>query len=88
MSRFHVLVSGQVQGVGYRAAVHARAQRAGVTGWVRNLPDGRVEAEIEGEQDAVEDLLTWMGEGPRWARVTGIEREQVDPLGETAFEVR
>lgn len=88
MKRYRVSVDGKVQGVGYRASVRARAEQAGLAGWVRNLPDGRVEAEIEGEQDAVEDLLTWMGEGPRWARVTGIEREQVDPLGETAFEVR
>lgn len=88
MKRYRVSVSGKVQGVGYRANVRARAERAGLAGWVRNLPDGRVEAEIEGAQDAVEDLLTWMEEGPRAARVTGVDREEVAPLGEPAFEVR
>lgn len=88
MKRYRVRVSGTVQGVGYRANVRSRAERAGLAGWVRNLPDGRVEAEVEGAEAAVENLLTWMREGPRGARVTGLERDEIDPLRETSFEVR
>ncbi|GAA2452157.1 acylphosphatase [Agromyces soli] len=73
MIRRHVLVSGHVQGVGYRYLARKHAERLGIAGWVRNLPDGRVEAEIEGEDAAVETMLRRLEAGPPGSRVTGLE---------------
>jgi acylphosphatase len=67
--RARVVVNGRVQGVGYRQHAAAEAERLGVTGWVRNLPDGRVEALAEGDKEAVDALLAWCRRGPRLARV-------------------
>jgi acylphosphatase len=64
MRRVHVTVSGDVQGVGYRYTLQQVAQRAEVVGWVRNLRDGRVEAELEGEDAAVASVLEWMSRAP------------------------
>jgi acylphosphatase len=69
MGRARVVVSGRVQGVGFRQHAVEQAQRLGLTGWVRNLPDGRVEALAEGEKAAVETLVAWCKRGPRLARV-------------------
>jgi acylphosphatase len=77
-----VFVSGLVQGVSFRAGVvHEAARFPGLRGWVRNLPDGRVEAVFAGEQDAVLAMAAWCGHGPSAARVTDLEvrEEAVDP---------
>lgn len=66
------VVSGRVQGVYYRASTQQQARRLAVAGWVRNRPDGSVEAWLEGAPDAVEALLAWMRRGPAGARVTDI----------------
>lgn len=87
MRRVHVTVSGEVQGVGYRYTLQHVAQRAGVTGWVRNLRDGRVEAEIEGPEDAVDEVLAWMADGPPGGRVGGAQVAEIDPTGGTGFSV-
>ena len=71
--RLHVYVSGRVQGVFFRASVLQQAQTLGLTGWVRNAPDGRVEAEFEGEKELLERMLCWCGQGPPLARVTEME---------------
>lgn len=71
--RAHVLVSGRVQGVYFRANTKARADRLGVRGWVRNLPDGRVEAVFEGPRPQVEECLEWCRRGPQGARVDHLE---------------
>ena len=71
MRRVHVIVSGEVQGVGYRYTMRMVAQEAGVAGWVRNRSDGSVEAELEGEPGEVDEVLAWMAEGPPGSRVTG-----------------
>lgn len=71
--RLHVFVEGRVQGVGFRYATYQRALSCGLTGWVRNLPDGRLEAEFEGPRPVLEDILTWMQMGPRAANVTRVE---------------
>ena len=67
--RVHVLVGGQVQGVGYRNSARAETARLGLHGWVRNRDDGSVELEAEGEAAAVDALLAWARRGPDSARV-------------------
>lgn len=71
--RVHVFVSGRVQGVNYRWFTLDTATALGVTGWVRNLADGRVEAEIEGEKEKVDQLLEAMRKGPRLASVSDVD---------------
>ncbi len=89
MVRAHVVIHGLVQGVFFRATTREKAREHGVTGWVRNLPDGSVEALFEGEKDAVESLIRWCHEGPLGARVEKVEVEWQDYRGEfTDFEVR
>ena len=72
----HVLVSGIVQGVGYRAWTRQEAIRRNLTGWVRNCADGRVEALLEGESGAVDDMLDAMHQGPALAQVERILVEE------------
>jgi acylphosphatase len=71
--RAHVYVSGRVQGVFFRSETQDEALRHGVTGWVRNLPDGKVEAVFEGEKKAVEKLIEFCRRGPPGARVTKVD---------------
>lgn len=88
MKRVHVIVSGDVQGVGYRYTLQDVARRAGVVGWGRNLRDGRVEAELEGEDAAVESVVAWMHEGPPAGHVSSVETARIAPLGDDGFEIR
>ncbi|HET6183564.1 MAG TPA: acylphosphatase [Acetobacteraceae bacterium] len=74
-----VVIKGAVQGVGFRDWMVARARLLGVDGWVRNRPDGAVEAVIAGDADAVEELLRACRRGPPAARVTSITDELADP---------
>jgi acylphosphatase len=76
-----VYISGRVQGVGFRWFAHDAAAREGVTGWVRNLLDGRVEAWIEGESEAVSRVELALRSGPRGARVERVQVEPEDPTG-------
>ncbi len=71
--RAHVFVSGRVQGVFFRSETQHEANRRNVSGWVRNLPDRRVEAVFEGEKDDVERLIEFCRRGPSGARVTGVQ---------------
>ncbi len=77
----HVMVSGQVQGVGFRQACRVTARKLNLVGWVRNLGDGRVEMLVQGASDDVDRLVDWAWVGPRLARVVGLETEQkpLDP---------
>lgn len=68
----HMYIEGLVQGVGYRASFAAQARRLGVSGWVRNRLDGAVEAQIDGPDDAVSQLIEWAHRGPPSARVAHI----------------
>jgi acylphosphatase len=72
-ARAHVFVSGQVQGVFFRQSTREKARISGVTGWVRNLPDGRVEAVFEGEQNAVNSLIDYCRKGPVGAMITDVD---------------
>ena len=83
------LISGRVQAVGFRYFAAAAARREGVHGWVRNLPDGRVEAAAEGEAEAVERFERAVRQGPRGARVETVDVEEDVPSGrETGFNIR
>lgn len=87
--RAHLLVSGRVQGVSYRANAAAMARELGLSGWVRNLDDGRVEIVAEGPGDRVDGLVAWARSGPRFAVVTAVAVERFPPTGEFAtFDVR
>ena len=87
MTRLRITVTGMVQGVGYRWWTRAEAQRLGVSGWVKNRLDGRVEAEAEGDAQAVAALVDWMRGGPPSATVTALETAEVAPTGETGFRI-
>ena len=76
-----LVISGRVQGVGFRWFTSEAAQREGVTGWVRNLPDGRVEAFVEGEAEAVERVEAAIRRGPGGARVDDIFVDEEEPFG-------
>jgi acylphosphatase len=77
--RAHVIISGHVQGVSFRAYTRDRAREAGVHGWVRNLNDGRVEAVFEGSRQAVQKLVSWCYSGPIQAQVEKVEVEWEEP---------
>lgn len=88
--RVHILVEGLVQGVGFRWFVARRAESLGIKGWVRNLPDGRVEIEAEAEMSLLEELIKLVKVGPRSARVTNLRLqwlEQSSP-SHTNFQIR
>lgn len=82
-----LLISGTVQGVGYRAWMAREARSRGLSGWVRNRADGRVEALLYGEPDAVEELVRLCRRGPRAARVTQIDEVLADPPEAEGFTV-
>ena len=84
----HVLVSGRVQGIGFRWATLERARSRGVAGWVRNRPEGDVEAAFEGAPDAVDALVAWVRRGPSGARVDDVTVEVEAPRGEVGFRTR
>ena len=88
MIRRRVVVQGLVQGVFFRDTVRRRALSAGVSGWVRNRPDGTVEAVFEGEPAAVERLVALCHEGPRGARVDRVEVTPEEPEGLRKFTIR
>jgi len=87
--RVHLWVAGMVQGVFFRASTQDHARALGLTGWVKNLPDGRVELVAEGPAAAIESLVGFCRRGPRGAQVDRLERVDEEPRGEfQAFQVR
>ena len=87
MIRRHLVVSGWVQGVGFRWSVSREARRLGVRGWVRNRSDGTVEVVAEGPEDAVAALVAWCRSGPGDAQVTGVDVTDEAPEGLSGFEI-
>ena len=89
MVRAHIYISGKVQGVFFRAHMREKALKEGVKGWVRNLPDGRVEAVLEGSEEAVRKVIEWSRRGPPLARVDKVDIIWEDYRGEfRGFEIR
>lgn len=88
LRRVRVVVEGRVQGVWFRDSTHEEASRLGVAGWVRNLPDGGVEAVYEGPPAAVAALLAWTEHGPEHAMVTHLQVREEPPEGERKFRIR
>lgn len=89
MKRVRILVSGRVQGVFFRAYTKEEAEKRGIKGWVRNLPDGRVEALFEGEDKAVEEMIQWCHKGSPSAVVTKVEVIEEPFTGEFQdFQIR
>ena len=86
--RQHVTVYGRVQGVGFRAATRSKAESCGVAGFVRNRPDGGVEAAFEGAAEAVAALVAFCRAGPRLARIERVEVRDEPAEGAARFEVR
>lgn len=87
--RAHVFVSGRVQGVFFRDKTRRKAEELNVQGWVRNLPDGRVEAVFEGAKESVEKMVDWVREGPAFAQVDNMKLSWQDHTGEyNSFEIK
>lgn len=88
MKSAHVFIKGRVQGVGFRHFTRVNSRKVGVNGWVKNLPDGRVEAVFEGAEEDVETMIERCKEGPRSARVRDIDVEWEETSGEfDSFQV-
>ncbi len=89
LERARVYVSGQVQGVFFREATREKAEQLGLAGWVRNLPDGRVEALFEGPSERVREMVRWCEQGPPPASVDNVDVEYNAAQGDlSGFEVR
>jgi acylphosphatase len=83
--RRRLVVTGRVQGVGFRHAVSVRARARGVRGWVRNLPTGQVEAAFEGDAEPVAAMIEFCRRGPRGAHVADVQVTDEPPAGEAGF---
>ncbi len=89
MRRIRLVVRGIVQGVGFRYSMQHVARGAGATGWVRNLANGSVEAEVQGDAAAVESVVDWAATGPRGGAVDGVAMTELSPVdAEVGFEIR
>lgn len=87
--RAHLFISGRVQGVYYRACTQEEAQKRKLTGWVKNLYDGRVEAVFEGEEEVVQSMIAWCHSGPPHAVVSDVSVKIEESRGDyTRFQIR
>jgi acylphosphatase len=84
----HVFISGRVQGVGYRFSTQDMATLYSLAGWVKNLPDGRVEAVLEGDRESVEAMIQWCHKGPPHAQVETVTVHYEPPQGLKSFEIQ
>jgi acylphosphatase len=86
-TRVHAYFTGRVQGVYFRANTRTKARELGLDGWVRNLPDGRVEAVFEGTQTSINIMITWCKNSMPLARVISVDQEIEDPEGIKGFDI-
>jgi acylphosphatase len=87
-TRARVVIRGRVQGVFFRVETRERARSLGLAGWVRNNPDGTVEAAFEGDRDRIDSMLAWCRRGPSGAYVEDVEVEWAEPRDEHGFATR
>ena len=85
---YDITVTGRVQGVGFRYFVMKNATALGITGFVKNMPDGSVYIEAEGEKDKLDILLGQCRRGPSWARVDNVNWHEAPPAGFNSFSIR
>jgi acylphosphatase len=89
ITRYHLIINGRVQGVGYRMSAYDAAIDLGITGWVRNLHDGSVEVLAESDRAALEQFVLWAKKGPGYAQVSDVKTEELTATGEfTKFNIR
>lgn len=88
MKAVHVYVSGKVQGVFYRASTKNKANELGLNGWVKNRKDGRVEAFFEGEEEKVQQMISWCWQGSSAAEVDDVMVEEAETQNLQSFEIR
>ena len=88
LERWQLIVTGRVQGVGYRAACCQKARQLDLNGWVRNQHDGTVEVQAEGQLHALTELRLWCERGPEQAEVLSVSQGQLAPIREDWFEIR
>ena len=88
-SNVHVVISGRVQGVWFRATTKQKAEQLGLTGWVRNTYDGNVEAVFEGDENSVKEMLEWCHKGPPLSKVVNVEVKNQKPTnGFDGFSIK
>lgn len=87
MKAVQARVTGRVQGVSFRWYTQEQARRLGVSGWVRNEPDGSVLLHAEGDDEAVDALVAWCHDGPGFARVRGVAVRDASPTGAAGFDI-
>ncbi|MGI6879853.1 acylphosphatase [Microbacterium sp. gxy059] len=88
MRRIRAIATGRVQGVGYRVSAQRDAERLGLAGWVRNVGADRVEIDAQGDAESIEELISWLRQGPPLARVAELRVEERTPDASRGFEVR
>lgn len=87
MKRFHVVVRGVVQGVGFRYYTDKQAKRLYLSGWVRNQPDGSVEIEVQGEEEPLIEFIEWVHQGPTNALVESVDITELPEKQENGFTI-
>jgi len=87
MKRVRVVVSGEVQGVFFRKGCAEEARKRGLAGFVRNTPEGDVEAAFEGPDEDVDSMVAWCRHGTQWADVDSVQVEEEQPKGDTGFSI-
>ena len=89
ITRYHLIIKGRVQGVGYRMSAYDAAIDLGITGWVKNMRDGSVEVLAESDKATLEQFVSWAKKGPGYAKVSEVSTEELDASGEfKSFYIR
>ena len=88
MLTYHLIIKGKVQGVFYRDSARKEALKLGLSGWIRNMPDGSVEAMASGEEDQLLAFVTWCKDGPPLAKVTEVIQRLAEPQAFNSFSIK